>query len=126
MVERTVSGAARLACSLVSVHRWCVTGTPIRKTLLGLFTFLGVEPYCRSFVMEHLEAPESGILLSRILQRIMWRSTKSSVRDELGIPPRSEEVITLPLSTVEQAFYKRQLRDVAAHLEGISKVRALP
>lgn len=44
MVESGTSHAARLARQLQSVHRWCVTGTPINRgleDLQGLLLFLG-------------------------------------------------------------------------------------
>ena len=38
----------------------------------------------------------------------MRRVTKSQVRDQLGIPPQTEEVIRLKLSAIETAFYRKQ------------------
>ena len=61
MVEGSTTRAAEMARRLTAVHRWCVTGTPIQKSVLdlhGLFVFLNVEQYCdRRWFIDDLETP---------------------------------------------------------------------
>ncbi|EFJ51898.1 hypothetical protein VOLCADRAFT_87560 [Volvox carteri f. nagariensis] len=48
MVESSTAKAAEMALKLDTVHRWCVTGTPISRGLedvYGLLAFLGVRPW---------------------------------------------------------------------------------
>ena len=52
MVEGGVSNAAVVARSIPRCNAWAVTGTPLRrdhKDLFGLFLFLRLEPYARSW-----------------------------------------------------------------------------
>ncbi|KAG2482055.1 hypothetical protein HYH03_018991 [Edaphochlamys debaryana] len=48
MVESSTAKAAEMALKLDTVHRWCVTGTPISRGLedvFGLMAFLGAAPW---------------------------------------------------------------------------------
>lgn len=41
-------------------------------------------------------------------RKIMWRSSKLHVAEELHIPPQEEHVSWLTLSPIEEHFYQRQ------------------
>jgi E3 ubiquitin-protein ligase SHPRH len=48
MLESTTTKTAEMALRLRADHRWCVTGTPIGKSLndlFGLLMFLNLDPY---------------------------------------------------------------------------------
>ena len=48
MVGEGTTKCAEMALLLHTVHRWCVTGTPIPRSLedlFGLLLFLGIPPY---------------------------------------------------------------------------------
>ena len=117
MAEGSTTKAATMARKLESVHRWCVTGTPIQKSisdLYGLFLFLNLQTYSdkRSFT-EHLEKPaKRGDLspLTRVLVPIFWRTRKSQVVDQVLIPTQQELVHWLKFSPVEENFYQQQHR----------------
>lgn len=56
MVESTNVRAAEMTVKLSAVNRWCVTGTPVQRQLLGTFSllhislikFLALVTYCTS------------------------------------------------------------------------------
>jgi SNF2 family DNA or RNA helicase len=117
-IEAPTATSARMASKLITEHRWCVTGTPIRRgkldDLYGLLLFLKLEPFVsKSWFKLSLQAESYGIQdrVRQLLQHILWRSTKSneSVRLQLGIPPQVEKKVILSFSTVERHFYERQL-----------------
>ena len=48
MVHSTETKCAEMANGLKAINRWCVTGTPIGRSLTdlrGLFTFIQEDPY---------------------------------------------------------------------------------
>lgn len=49
--------------------------------------------------------------LLSILQRLMWRHSKSDVAEELCLPPLDIELIALKFSPVEDEYYKRLLHE---------------
>jgi len=120
MVESTTAKAAEVALHLQSVHRWCVTGTPIQRDLAdiyGLLLFLGVDPYCNQIWWKTLlyEPYRQGKTqhLCNLLAKILWRSTKKDVIHELQLPDQDERVKWLTFSPVEQHFYRRQHEECA-------------
>lgn len=116
MVEGSQTAGAKMARKLHAVHRWCVTGTPIQKSihdLYGLFLFLGVQ------------APKSLLYdttaLTEVLASFFWRTRKSHVADQIHVPEQKEFTYSLVFSPVEQHFYEEQqklcLSDFSKQLE---------
>ncbi|XP_063040312.1 E3 ubiquitin-protein ligase SHPRH isoform X2 [Engraulis encrasicolus] len=115
MVECTTAKAAEMALRLSSVNRWCVSGTPVQRgleDLYGLVLFLGVDPYWVKHWWEQLlyrpyrrGNPDP---LYSLMGRLLWRSAKKDVIDQIQIPPQTEEIHWLRFSPVENHFYQRQ------------------
>ncbi|EDW69640.2 E3 ubiquitin-protein ligase SHPRH [Drosophila virilis] len=116
MVESSTSLVAEMVRELPAINRWAVTGTPIQRTiddLAPLLKFIGFQEACQpwdawqtvtnSFLLNHNAAP-----LLELLQHSMWRTCKSKVEDELGIPPQKELVHRLELSNVESLYYREE------------------
>jgi len=130
MVESSTSQAAEMVSQLPGVIRWAVTGTPIQKTiddLAPLLKFVGFHEACEpldawqtvanSFLLNHKVDP-----LLNLLQHSMWRTCKSKVEHELGIPPQSEVVHRLELSNVESLYYREEHHKCTSlFLEGVAK-----
>uniref|UniRef100_A0A914WSU3 Helicase ATP-binding domain-containing protein n=1 Tax=Plectus sambesii TaxID=2011161 RepID=A0A914WSU3_9BILA len=120
MVESSSSQAAAMCLELNAVNRWCVTGTPIHKSigeLHGLITFLGVEPYYvkawweRMIWLPYINKDWTPLL--DLMARILWRNTKADVHDQLNIPAQLERTTWLQFSPIEEQFY-RQTADVCS------------
>ncbi|WAR07633.1 SHPRH-like protein, partial [Mya arenaria] len=113
---------AMMALRLSGVNRWCVTGTPIQKgleDLVGLFLFLGVEPYYHlQWWHQLLYDPYChGVMepMHNLLTSVLWRTVKKDVLDQIDIPEQRQEVTWLNFSPVEEHFYRRQ-HQVSARL----------
>lgn len=103
MVEGSATRAAEMARKFHTIHRWCVTGTPIQKSfqdLHGLFMFLDIETD-----KQVLRNPSR---LTEMLAPIFWRTRKSAVTDQIQLPDQTEQVHWLSFSAVEQHFYQQQ------------------
>ncbi|XP_005088907.1 E3 ubiquitin-protein ligase SHPRH [Aplysia californica] len=115
MVECVTTKTAEMALRLKAVNRWCVTGTPLMRSvedIYGLLLFLGMdpllvqqwfkllvwEPFCHGF-----SAP-----MHHALSQVLWRTAKKDVIDQIDLPAQSEEVNWLTFSPVEEHFYRRQ------------------
>lgn len=108
MVEGSATRAAEMARRFHTIHRWCVTGTPIQKSfhdLYGLFMFLDVD-----IDRNALSQPAQ---LTEILAPIFWRTRKAAVTDQIQLPEQSEEIHWLSFSAVEQHFYQQQQTNCA-------------
>ncbi|XP_034111735.1 E3 ubiquitin-protein ligase SHPRH [Drosophila albomicans] len=130
MVESSTSQAAEMVSQLPAVNRWAVTGTPIQKTiddLAPLLKFVGFHEACEpqdawhtvanSFLLKHKAEP-----LLELLQHCMWRTCKSKVEHELGIPPQTELVHRLALSNVESLYYREEhFKCTELFLEAVAK-----
>lgn len=116
MVESSTSQVAEMVRELPAVNRWAVTGTPIQRSiddLAPLLKFIGFKEACQpgdawqtvsnSFLLNHKAEP-----LLELLQQSMWRTCKSKVEHELGIPPQTELVHRLELSNVESLYYREE------------------
>ncbi|MEE6475060.1 hypothetical protein FKM82_010603 [Ascaphus truei] len=115
MVECTTAKAAEMALRLSGVNRWCVSGTPVQRgleDLFGLVLFLGVDPYwVKHWWDQLLYRPyrrKNPLPLYRLVAKIMWRSAKKDVIDQIQIPPQTADVHWLHFSPVERHFYHRQ------------------
>ncbi|XP_041108304.1 E3 ubiquitin-protein ligase SHPRH [Polyodon spathula] len=115
MVECPTAKAAEMALRLRAINRWCVSGTPVQRgleDLYGLVLFLGVDPYWVKHWWEQLlyrpYRRGNPLLLYSLIARLMWRSSKKDVLDQIQIPPQTEEIHWLHFSPVEGHFYHRQ------------------
>ncbi|XP_048210202.1 E3 ubiquitin-protein ligase SHPRH isoform X2 [Perognathus longimembris pacificus] len=115
MVECPTVKAAEMAQRLTGINRWCISGTPVQRgleDLFGLVVFLGIEPYCiRHWWIRLLYRPyckKNPQLLYSFIAKILWRSAKKDVIDQIQIPPQTEETHWLHFSPVERHFYHRQ------------------
>ncbi|KAG8583488.1 hypothetical protein GDO81_008442 [Engystomops pustulosus] len=131
MVECTTAKAAEMALRLYGVNRWCVSGTPVQRgleDLFGLVLFLGVDPYWVKHWWDQLlyrpYCRRNPFPLYRVIAKIMWRSAKKDVIDQIQIPEQTEDVHWLHFSPVERHFYHRQhevcCQDALAKLRKIS------
>ncbi|XP_075563191.1 E3 ubiquitin-protein ligase SHPRH [Pelecanus crispus] len=131
MVECTTAKAAEMALRLSGVNRWCVSGTPVQRgleDLYGLVLFLGVDPYWVKHWWDQLlyrpYCRKNPRPLYSLIAKIMWRSAKKDVIDQIQIPPQTENVHWLHFSPVERHFYHRQhevcCQDALAKLRKIS------
>ncbi|KAM3675288.1 E3 ubiquitin-protein ligase SHPRH [Ammospiza maritima maritima] len=131
MVECTTAKAAEMALRLSGINRWCVSGTPVQRgleDLYGLVLFLGVDPYwVKHWWDQLLYRPccrKNPRPLYSLIAKIMWRSAKKDVLDQIQIPPQTENIHWLHFSPVERHFYHRQhevcCQDALAKLRKIS------
>ncbi|CAL4062937.1 unnamed protein product, partial [Meganyctiphanes norvegica] len=94
--------------------RWCVTGTPVERTidsLQGLLMFLGVDPYFMPVWWQRcLYEPYcygNKEPLHSLLVQYMWRNSKKDVQNQIDIPEQLEEIHWLNFTRVETHFYNR-------------------
>ncbi|XP_074043883.1 E3 ubiquitin-protein ligase SHPRH isoform X2 [Macrotis lagotis] len=131
MVECTTAKAAEMALRLSGINRWCVSGTPVQRgleDLYGLVLFLGVDPYWVKHWWDQLlyrpYCRKNPQPLYNLIAKIMWRSAKKDVIDQIQIPPQTEDIHWLHFSPVERHFYHRQhevcCQDALAKLRKIS------
>ncbi|KAM9317030.1 E3 ubiquitin-protein ligase SHPRH [Gastrophryne carolinensis] len=130
MVECTTAKAAEMALRLTGVNRWCVSGTPVQRgleDLFGLVLFLGVDPYWVKHWWDQLlyrpYCRKNPLPLYRLIAKIMWRSAKKDVIDQIQIPEQTEDVHWLHFSPVERHFYHRQ-REVCCQ-DALAKLRKI-
>ncbi|MCO5578792.1 hypothetical protein L7F22_032638 [Adiantum nelumboides] len=118
MVENSTARATEMAKRLNAEIRWCITGTPIQKSLddlHGLLSFLDLKPFCDHFwwarvLKEPYEKHGAGAMdfAHNYLRRFFWRSSKADVSHELGLPRQEDLSTWLTFSPVEAHFYRRQ------------------
>lgn len=133
---------------LSAVNKWCVTGTPVGKSLndlYGLLLFLQLDPYrveawwrlavytpyCLGDRGPMLEVIIIIIIISRdhqyhhhfhqVLRGLLWRTSKRDVLDQIDIPEQSDEVSWLQFSPVEEHFYRRQHIEISRDV--VAKLR---
>ncbi|XP_050073071.1 E3 ubiquitin-protein ligase SHPRH [Anopheles maculipalpis] len=112
MVEGLNNNATKMVKALPAEHRWTVTGTPIEKTinnLHGLVHYLDYEPYSYfpvwSQYASRFQAGNAEPLL-QMMVRVMWRTCKHAVLDQLGIPPQTERIHYIRMSDLQSYFYR--------------------
>ncbi|XP_044732242.1 E3 ubiquitin-protein ligase SHPRH [Chrysoperla carnea] len=115
LVEGATSNVANMARKLNAVHKWAVSGTPAQRgipDLYGLIIFLGIQPYNDFDIWKYaLYNPYcKGIKepLHKFLSKIMWRTCKKDILNQINIPKQTEIIHWLKFSAVEEFFYKRE------------------
>ncbi|KAF4338808.1 rad8 and Rdh54p [Fusarium beomiforme] len=120
MIESGYSQAAKVARVLPRINAWGITGTPVKndvEDLQGLLLFLQYEPYCSvNPIWQDLIRHHKSVF-QRLFNRITIRHTKSSVRDELVLPPQKRFVISMPFTAVEEQHYQSLYREMAEACE---------
>ena len=114
MVE-SPNSAAQMVRRLYAVNRWCVTGTPITKSindLFGLLAFLRVplfsnQIYWEKLIMNPYSKGNSKPLVD-LLSLLFWRNSKSAVLDQIGVPPMKEQITFLTFTPVEEHMYRHK------------------
>eukprot|EP00045_Choanoeca_perplexa_P018077 m.277382 g.277382 ORF g.277382 m.277382 type:complete len:1498 (-) comp17705_c0_seq18:28-4521(-) len=112
LVENPNKAVSVMANKLDGVHKWCITGTPMSKSvddLLGLFEFLGLADLARSHGLRWLAAQQHGQAssLCTLLEKFCIRRDEADVMQELNIPSQTEQVHKLKLNAVEKFFYEQ-------------------
>ncbi|KAK4533336.1 hypothetical protein CCYA_CCYA16G4218 [Cyanidiococcus yangmingshanensis] len=118
MIHGGVAAAAAMALKLRAHKRWCITGTPVRRSvddLEGLVRFLRFEPFdepdrWRKWLIRPCERNGVGASarLAQVIRALSWRSEKVDVQREIGLLPQFEVMQTLSLGPVERHYYMRQ------------------
>ena len=114
MVHSTNSKCAEMAHRLDAVNRWCVTGTPIGRSLTdlhGLFVFIREDPYNeKKWFNEQLFEPyihNDRMPMAKAVSKVLWRSSKRHVSNQIEIPVQTEKIYWLNFSPFEQHLYDR-------------------
>ncbi|XP_047740431.1 E3 ubiquitin-protein ligase SHPRH [Hyalella azteca] len=114
LVETTTARTAHMALRLQAQHRWCVTGTPIQRSLhdlQGLLLFLGVDPWGLETwwtrVMYESYCYGDVGPLHALLPGLMWRNTKKDIIHQIDLPPQTETIHWVQFSGVEEHFYRQ-------------------
>lgn len=115
--------SARAACTLKSVTRFCLTGTPMMNSvseLQSLIHFLRIKPYNDATAFKHAfgiltkgdsrqgDVTKGMQKLQALLRAIMLRRVKGSLIDGkpiIQLPPKTEEIQHVVFDSDEQAFY---------------------
>ncbi|KAH8234832.1 hypothetical protein KR032_003795 [Drosophila birchii] len=111
MVESNTSQAAEMVRMLPAINRWAVTGTI--DDLKPLLEFVGRTEACRppeawQTVDKAFQLNFKADPLLEVLEHSLWRTCKSRVEHELGIPPQTQVVHRLELSNVESLYYREE------------------
>ncbi|XP_055337110.1 E3 ubiquitin-protein ligase SHPRH-like [Paramacrobiotus metropolitanus] len=118
MVESQTSNYAEMAMKIHAQFYWAVTGTPIQRgvaDLQALFSFIEFAPWsiwkCFS---EYVAGPFKADIrepLQDLLGECMWRLEKSSVENEMDLPPCTVQLHKLTFSGIEMQLYQQVYRD---------------
>lgn len=114
MVEGVHNQTTKMVKTLPAVHRWTVTGTPIEKSmdnLYGLVHFLDYAPYNDYRIwlkLSRMFYQGNPRPLLHVMSRIMWRTCKVAVLDQLGIPPQTEVIHYITMSDLQNFFYRME------------------
>lgn len=93
----------------------------------GLLLFLGVQPYnhftwFKRALFDHYENGNC-LPLFDLMSRLMWRSCKVDVLDEICIPKQTEYLSWLQFSAVEHHFYQKEFDRLSVTCEADIKKR---
>ncbi|KAF5586287.1 DNA repair RAD16 [Fusarium subglutinans] len=114
---------AKACTKLSSIHRWCLTGTPMMNGIIELYSlvrFLQIKPYSQwekfqqgfGVLFGRKGDPKHSAMeqLQALLKAIMLRRKKSSKlngKPILVLPEKTEEIIYAELSPEERDFYSQ-------------------
>lgn len=113
-VESLTSMCSRMAKMLPAVNRWNVTGTPINNrldNLYGLLLFLDCQPYDNQdewYKLTNSYHTQNPKPLIDVLGKLMWRTCKADVLEQINIPPQTEIIHRIQMSDLESFFYMNQ------------------
>ncbi|GJQ74764.1 hypothetical protein Trydic_g21610 [Trypoxylus dichotomus] len=114
-VETPGRMVSEMAKRIQACHRWAVTGTPISKDisdLYGLIDYLQLAPYSEFdtwnnlFYKPYINGRKE--LMHKFLSKILWRTSKLDVEDQINIPQQTVVEHWLDFSDVEMFFYQRE------------------
>jgi len=121
-IKNVTTKTSQAAMKLRASFRLALTGTPIQNHLgeiWNLFNFInpGLLGSLSQFQDRYVKYDDTNTRkqLKRLLSPFLLRRTKSAVLDEL--PPKTEILMKVPLSTEERAFYEALRRNAIAKME---------
>ncbi|KAF2235058.1 hypothetical protein EV356DRAFT_445723 [Viridothelium virens] len=131
VIRNCSTATAKVTASLHATYRWAISGTPIQNSLtdfLGLLKFLRFHPYDNTQKFDDdLSEPwrngnfeEAVEKFKRLLSCIMIRRLKNST---VELPPRDDQIIRVPFSPEEKAYYRKIEQPVVELLDDASKTR---
>lgn len=115
MVENKNHRPSLMVKQLPSVNLWATTGTPIEKDsiacLYGLLFFINFWPYSDEIVFNELcrryyKGCEKEVI--EVLAKVMWRTCKKNVEDEINIPKQSTNIHEVEMSDLQKYFYRQE------------------
>ncbi|KAK0724038.1 SNF2 family N-terminal domain-containing protein [Lasiosphaeris hirsuta] len=124
LIRNSDSLMARAVCSLNSVSRWAVTGTPIQNhinDLAALLKFLGVYPYSEkrvfdtdiSQVWKSGDADEAVKRLKRLAGCLLLRRPKAIIQ----LPQRHDQACYVEFNSQERELYDQVRTQVIARID---------
>lgn len=122
-IRNSESQMSRAICSLDSVSRWAVTGTPIQNKLgdlSALLKFLKIYPYSekRAFDADISNLWKSGDIdeaverLKRLSSCLLLRRPKETIQ----LPTKHDYTYTVEFTTAERQLYEDIRSQVIAHI----------
>ncbi|KAF0990346.1 hypothetical protein HZS_2864, partial [Henneguya salminicola] len=112
VAETKFNKISQMCCYIKSVNRWCVTGTPIHRSLddvEGIFSLISYNPFqnrdiFKKFFYHELSLGKTDNLVN-VFRQIMRRTEKSDIENELEIPGVENIVISLDFDPIELHYY---------------------
>jgi len=121
-IKNVSTKTSQAAMKLQASFRLALTGTPIQNHLgeiWNLFNFInpGLLGSLGQFTEHYVKNDDATTRkqLKRLISPFLLRRTKSAVLEEL--PPKTEILYKIPLSTEERTFYEALRRNALAKLE---------
>lgn len=121
-IKNVTTKTSQAAMKLKAGFRLALTGTPIQNHLgeiWNLFNFInpGLLGSLNQFTEHYVKADDAGSRkqLKRLISPFLLRRTKAAVLDEL--PPKTEILLKVALSSDERVFYEALRRKAIANLE---------
>ncbi|KAH6974576.1 SNF2 family N-terminal domain-containing protein, partial [Ilyonectria sp. MPI-CAGE-AT-0026] len=123
-IRNSESQMSRAICSLESVSRWAVTGTPIQNKLgdlSALLKFLRISPYSekRAFDADISNLWKSGNIdkaverLKRLSSCLLLRRPKETIQ----LPTKHDYTYTVEFTTAERQLYEDVRSQAIAHID---------